>query len=135
MDVSPLSDFMDEATVWGLPQNFDWLAEQGRDTTTLYSPSSGVCSANSGNTAGDSCTSSSDCQCNRRQLNTSQSSNEDVVLMLATNDSAHRGLKKDKKDKGGDKNNPVAPAPPVTLSPTTSSPTYAPSSDFCGCVV
>ena len=133
MDVSPTSEFMDPETPWGLPSNLDWLAEQGR----VSSPS-GVCSGNSGITAGNPCSESSECECGR-WLQASESDTEDAMLTLTKSDSSHRGLpKNDNKGGGGGggggKPNP-SPTPPVTPVPTTSAPTDAPSpSDFCGCI-
>mmetsp|Transcript_13934 Transcript_13934/g.23703 ORF Transcript_13934/g.23703 Transcript_13934/m.23703 type:complete len:487 (+) Transcript_13934:102-1562(+) len=133
MDVSPTSEFMDPETPWGLPPNLDWLAEQGR----VSSPS-GVCSGNSGITAGNPCLESSECECGR-WLKASESDNDEAMLTLTKSDSGHRGLPKDDNKGGGGgggggKPNP-SPTPPVTPVPTTSAPTDAPSpSDFCGCI-
>eukprot|EP00985_Skeletonema_marinoi_P031420 scaffold37687_cov185-Skeletonema_marinoi.AAC.1 len=133
MDVSPTSEFMEPETPWGLPSNLDWLAEQGR----VSSPS-GVCSGNSGITAGNPCSESSECECGR-WLQASESDNDEAMLSLTKSDSGHRGLPKDDNKGGGGgggggKPNP-SPTPPVTPVPTTSAPTDAPSpSDFCGCV-
>ena len=127
MDVSPASQFMKPETVWGLPSNLDWLAEQGR-----VSSISGVCSGNSGITAGNPCSESSQCECDRwLQTSTSETDTEEVILTLSQSDPSHRGLPKDdKKGGGGGKQNPV-PSRPVSAPPT---PAPAPKSDFCGCV-
>jgi len=133
MDVHPDSEFMNQSTPWGLSANFDWLAEQGR----VPSPS-GVCSSNSGTTAGNRCSESSDCECGRRGLHASDNANEDAFLTLATADSDHRGLAKgDNGGGGGGKPNPPSPTPPVTplLTATSAPPTNAPSSEPCGCLL
>lgn len=123
MDVSPGSEFMDPDIAWGLPSNLDWLADQGR---VVASPS-GVCSDNSGITAGESCSKNSQCQCGRwlQASANNDDGNEEALLTLAQSDSNHRALPKDKdKDKGqgGGKPNPAP-------TPTASAP-----SDFCGCI-
>ena len=125
MDVSPASQFMKPETVWGLPSNLDWLAEQGRVSSIC-----GVCSGNSGITAGNPCSESSQCECGRwLQTSTSETDAEDVILTLSQSDPSHRGLPKDDKKGGGGKQNPVP-----SLSPVSAPPTPAPKSHFCGCV-
>ena len=139
MDVSPASEFMNPDTPWGLPANFDWLAEQGRvqpepEATSSTSSPSGVCSSNSGITAGNPCAESSECQCGRRGLHASDN-DEEAFLALATVDSDHRGLPKDKDgSKGGGGNPNSSPTSPVTPPPETSTPTDAPSPEPCGCI-
>jgi hypothetical protein len=121
MDVSPNSEFMNPDTPWGLPANFDWLAEQGR----VSSPS-GVCSSNSGTTAGNPCTENSECECGGRWLLASENADEEAFFTLATADSDHRRLPKDDNGGGGGggKPNPPSPTPPVT----------PPSPELCGCL-
>jgi len=122
MDVSPGSEFMDPETAWGLPSNLDWLAAQGR----VVASSSGVCSDNSGITAGEPCSKSSQCQCGRwLQASANSDGSEETLLTVAQSDSNHRALPKDKdKDKGGDGDKPnPAPTPPP-----------AADEDFCGCI-
>jgi hypothetical protein len=111
-----------------LPSNLDWLAEQGR-----VSSISGVCSGNSGITAGNPCSESSQCECGRwLQTSTSETDAEEVILTLSQSDPSHRGLPKDnKKGGGGGKQNPVPSLSPVS-APATPAP--ASKSDFCGCV-
>eukprot|EP00986_Skeletonema_menzelii_P015218 scaffold11304_cov135-Skeletonema_menzelii.AAC.4 len=129
MDVSPASQFMNPETVWGLPSNLDWLAEQGR---IISSPSIGVCSGNSGITAGNPCSESSECECGR-WLQTRSDNNHEVVLALTKSDPSHRGLpKEDKKGGGGGGKQDPAPTPPVS-APVTPAPTST-TSTFCGCM-
>lgn len=100
---------MKPETVWGLPSNLDWLAEQGR-----VSSLSGVCSDNSGITAGNPCSESSQCECGRwLQTSTSETDAEEVILTLSQSDPSHRGLPKDDKKggEGGGKQNPVPSRP------------------------
>lgn len=118
MDLNPASEFMDRDTAWGLPSNLDWLAEQGRVVAASASPSGGVCSDNSGITAGEPCSESSQCQCDRwlQAGASNDDGNEEVLLTSAQSDPNHRALPKDKdKGEGGGKSD-AAP------------------SDFCGCI-
>ena len=144
IDSSPNSEFMNPSTPWGLPLTFDWLAEQGRTSSpttaaptndptssptkqpskapTTSDPTSsptaaaapGICSSNSGDTAGTPCHESSECQCGGRR-------------MLQAEANQQRDLAKG--GNGGNKPNPPSPTPPVTPSPTS-----APSSEVCGCI-
>jgi len=127
MDVGPASDFMNPEIAWGLPSNLDWLAEQSR----VASPS-GVCSSNSGITAGNPCSESGQCQCGRwlQASANNDDGKKEAILTLSQSDSNHRALPKDKdKGEGGGKPNP-APTPPVSAPDT---PASSPS-DFCGCI-
>ena len=127
---------MNPETVWGLPSNLDWLASQGR----VSSLSGGVCSDNSGITAGNPCSESSECECGR-WLHASENDDEEVVLTSSKSDSSHRELPKDDKKGGGGGKQDPAPTPPVSApvtpapTPTTSAPQDAQTtSDSCGCV-